>query len=204
MRIGIFFATGFTQPNRATEGSGLWALREQLRGVVPDDSALFIETWDGPAEHHADRIIRANPQLIVTVSYSWGNAVALPKFCRRIVQNGRMVTMACLIDPVPCTVPIALSALCPTDRPFDLPFGIGSYATWRTLNKPNWIMPWGREVRSKDAQWIGSACFGTARAFARYQPRGVRAEDPTVTHANIDNDPRVHADICALVSGLGR
>lgn len=202
-RAAILLVTGYTQPAHRTDGCGLWTIYDRLRERFHDrrDWWVSIRPWNAKLEHDADEIVRLQARRIVTVSYSWGCGKGLPRFAKRLKEQGRSISLACLIDPVPYRVARwASTALMKGDSPFMLPENTCSFASWRTVNKPTWTTPWGRDVASAvGAKPLHRRAFGSAESLEKYKPLGEPTVDGSVIHGNIDDNDTVHSEACSLI-----
>jgi hypothetical protein len=86
--------------------------------------------------------------------------------------------------------------------PFLLPENVREYASWRTVNKPTWTTPWGRDVEGAGKSILRHA-YGSVENHDRYAPRGLRSIDNDVTHTSIDDHAEVHSELLSLVKQFG-
>lgn len=205
-RAAILLITGFSQPDYRDKGCGLWGLHDLIADAFPDrrDVWLRIRTWNSDGlEPDADEIAGVNPELIATVTYSWGNGYGLPKFANQLYAHARSVDCACLIDPVPYTMGRLISnALSRGSGPFHLPDNVMQFASWRTVNKPSWDTPWARDVEAAGRRPLDQVAFGSVENLNKYQPLGRYEIDGSVTHSNIDDDGRVHAGVLDVLKAI--
>lgn len=198
LRAAILFQCGATQPDYPTEGCGLYRLRDRTEKRFPsrDDVWIGIRTWNGPVDYDASDLVRRKPERIITINYSWGAGYGLWKFAKQLKAHGRHIDLACLIDPVPYQWGRwASRALFVTDSRFAVPDNIRAFASWRTVNKPTRTTPWGRDVEVNGMRVVERTVFGSRKALDKYDPLGAQIEDDSVTHTNIDDDPRVQAGV---------